>query len=443
MSQQHITNESAIFSLWLNWAVAVGALAMPELVGLFVPKVWIPLITFGIMFLLIVYRHTGGRFNAVSCDLIQMVCIRTLGISAIIMLLIAVAYVRGYVSMFYNPELINTDIPFLSILVEAPVAMIICFYYMMMGHSASVCRSCIIRYGTASERGFLGTIFLQESKYQLRFLLVLSAGLTLGCWIYYRLFYINVNLNTSDRFVFNWIPVIFFVLSIIYLGMRYFSLWGYYYNHIELNPRKRATTTTLRYIIICGDSVLLSRMGDGYHDIPDANKYDTPAEMHFPSRDHVGIGEAVKCLVDMSDIGPDDFTMRFMYKSTDLSGMSNVFHYICCIPAVDVLENTSLKGEWFSLSRLHRLLVNHGLAPLMAAEIHRLYTVTMAWKTYDSEGRRLYSIKNYRPNFRLDGICEWDVDFNNPAWLEVARFNEDKPFFRLRRYFRRRLSHGY
>ena len=118
MSQQHITNESAIFSLWLNWAVAVGALAIPEFVGLFVPKIWIPLITLGVMFMLILYRHTGGKFNASSCDLIQVICIRTLGISAVIMLIIAVIYARGYISAFYSEDVINTDIPFLAILIE-------------------------------------------------------------------------------------------------------------------------------------------------------------------------------------------------------------------------------------------------------------------------------------------------------------------------------------
>ncbi len=61
----------------------------------------------------------------------------------------------------------------------------------------------------------------------------------------------------------------------------------------------------------------------------------------------------------------------------------------------------------------------------------------MAWKTYNADGRRLYKVKNYRPIFRIKGIQDWDVDFNSPRWLNVARFNEDKPFYRLRRLFNR------
>ena len=80
------------------------------------------------------------------------------------------------------------------------------------------------------------------------------------------------------------------------------------------------------------------------------------------------------------------------------------------------------------------------LSPLLSTEINRLYTVAMMWKTYDREGRRLYRIKNYRPMFRINGIQDWDVDFNDPHWLYIARNNEDKPFFRLRKWWQKNIS---
>lgn len=126
-----------------------------------------------------------------------------------------------------------------------------------------------------------------------------------------------------------------------------------------------------------------------------------------------------------------------MYVSHEASGDRNTFHYICCPTSAEVMDKSSFKGEWYNLSQLERLLHNHELSPMLAAEIHRLYTVTMAWKTYDADGHRLYKVKNYHPLFRLNGICDWDVDFNSPHWLNVARLNEDKPFFRLRRLARR------
>ena len=80
MSEQRISNESAIFSLWLNWAVAVGTLAIPEFVGLFIPKIWLPMVTLGLMLLLIIYRYSGMRYEAMSCNLIQSICLKTLEI---------------------------------------------------------------------------------------------------------------------------------------------------------------------------------------------------------------------------------------------------------------------------------------------------------------------------------------------------------------------------
>ena len=65
----------------------------------------------------------------------------------------------------------------------------------------------------------------------------------------------------------------------------------------------------------------------------------------------------------------------------------------------------------------------------------------MAWKTYDRDGRRLYPIKNYRPTFRFRDFKTWDVDYNDLHWLDVATNNEDKPFYRLRRFWRKNFRH--
>lgn len=444
MSEQRISNESAIFSLWLNWTVAVGALAMPEFLGMFLPKIWLPLITFGIMALLAMYRNSGKKYEAMSCDLVQSICMKTLGYSAVIMLIIAIAYARGFVSIFYPEDVLNLYIPYLTILILGPVASLLCGIALLRGDSMEVCRMCIIRNGNASERGFLGKIFLQESRFQVRLLMILSVALSVLSWSYYALFYVNVNINGTDAFIYNWIPVIFYALSMVYLGLRYFSLWGYYYNHMEMNPHGNEPGSTMRYIILNGDNVFLAR-NEGYYDVPDNNRFDTPAMLRLSFSKSVTKEHAKEVFSDISDIPQDDYMMRFMYKSTDVSGMNNIYHFICCLENPEVMEHSRYQGKWYSLSQLQRLLYNHELAPMLATEIHRLYTITMAWKTYDSDGRRLYKIKNYRPNFRLNGICDWDVDFNNSHWLEVARLNEDKPFYRFRKLFQRRqkTSEGY
>ncbi|MCM1077109.1 MAG: hypothetical protein NC411_07090 [Bacteroides sp.] len=434
----HITNEKAIFTLWLNWTISVGCLAIPETVSIFLPKPWIPFVVFGLMFLLILYRNNGQKFKASSCDLVQTVCVRTLCTSAVIMIIISIIYARGFISLFYPEELINSEIPYLTILVLGPVAVFYTALALIEGDNASVCRRCIIRNGTASERGFLGKMFMQESRYQVRFLMFMSIVVSVTGWVYYAFFYINVNLNSADTFFFDWVPTIVYGLSIIFFGMRYFTLWSYYYNHIELNPFLSVNTSGVRFILLNDNDVYLSRT-EGFHDLPDGNKFDTPADISLSHRSYVSLEEATEHLCNMSGLMPEDFSLRFMYKSTDLSGRANIFHFICCLTSKDVIEKTAYRGQWCTLSQLQRLLYNHELTRILASEIHRLHTVTMAWKTYDSEGHRLYKIKRYRPAFRLKGICDWNVDFNDRHWLEVARFNEDSPFFRIRRIFNKRL----
>lgn len=437
MTQHHITNEKAIFTLWLNWTIAVGAIALPEFAALFVPRSWIPIITFAVMILLIIYRNTGKKFQASSCDLVQTICVHTLCVSAVIMVLISIIYARGFISLFYPEELLNVRIPYLTILILGPVATIYCLIYTIRGNRAGVCRRCIIRYGTSTERGFLGKVFSQESRYQVRFLMIISGVLSVITWTYYACYYINVNLNSSDRFFYNWIPSIFYGLSVIFFGMRYFTLWSYYYNHIEMNPRVCMNGSGVRFILLNDDNIFLSRIEE-FNDMPDGNKYDTPADVNLAHRNYISLEDASQYLVNLSGLDPESFNIRFMYKSTDMSGKANIFHFICCFRSKEAIADSSLRGQWYSLSQLQRLLYNKELTHMLTSEIHRLHTVTMAWKTYDINGLRLYKIKNYRPAFRLKGICDWNVDFDNPLWLDVARFNEDSPLFKLRRLLRRR-----
>lgn len=86
-----------------------------------------------------------------------------------------------------------------------------------------------------------------------------------------------------------------------------------------------------------------------------------------------------------------------------------------------------------SLGTLRRLTNEGRVSPLLCSEIDRIYKITMAWKSYDCQGYRLYVIKNYKPTFRLRDFRNWDVYNNDSNWLFVAINNEDIPFFRVKR----------
>ena len=89
---------------------------------------------------------------------------------------------------------------------------------------------------------------------------------------------------------------------------------------------------------------------------------------------------------------------------------------------------------------MSELINNKEMAPLFSAEFIRLYTIAMAWKTYTADGKRRYLIRNYVPTFRIRDIKNWDVDYNDIRWLDVARNNQDVPMYGLRRFWRRYVS---
>lgn len=438
MANRIISHESAILNLWLNWIVAVGALVIPVIMRVYLPELTIPAITFGVMGALILYDRFSLRGRWAVCPLLPSIAIWTLGISGILMIIISIIYSKGLINYISDAGLVNDHIPYLTILIVAPVLVGVILWSKFLGRRYSACQNCFITLGSESERGFLGKLFSQESKYQRNFLLAIAITEMILSWGYYIFFYINVNLNQPDKFFFGWIPVIMYAISVFYLGARYFTIWAYYFQDVEGSEKRHGASTAVRYLIVSGDNLYLSR-SEEFGDIPDSSLIDTPASLVIDHRHHISAKEAESLFRDMSRLHTEKLDFRFVYVSKEASGKRNTFHFVCCPAEKDVMASSAFsKGKWYNLAQVERLLHNHDLSHMLASEIHRIYTVSMAWKTYDYEGRRLYKVKNYRPLFRLNGICDWEVDFNSTHWMNVARFNEDKPFFRLRRLFRSR-----
>ncbi len=109
-------------------------------------------------------------------------------------------------------------------------------------------------------------------------------------------------------------------------------------------------------------------------------------------------------------------------------------HYAAFVKAEDY-PAVKDHGTWFTLDQLDRMIKTARLSAELTDEIYRIFTITMAWKTYDTEGRRLYPIKHYRPTFRLRDLKSWTVDYNDVSWFAIANNNQDRPFFRTRRFW--------
>jgi len=434
--KNQITTTDAIRMLWRNWAVAMGTPIVLILLPFIVSADWHPVMVFiAELVIYAVLRHNNER-RAPMCMLLLFVMTRVLFWSGLVMLVCNYLWSMGYYAQWF--ETYNVQHPYIPVLVMAPVGMVIFGWAMARNFSLGYCVRCRARNGSPAERGFIGRLFSQESQFQVRFIFWQCVVMTAVCYFYYFVFYINVNLNTADNFFFVWLPAVFYLVSLVYMGLRYFNIWAYYDNNFMIGEIGRGSSSSLRYLIFCNECVFLCEDHDPDGMFAGENRLDTPATLTFFFRREMQDHEARRCFSELSGIS--DYKLRPMYMSTTTSGNINTFHYIVDLESPGIVDDGRLTGRWYTMGELERLLNSNGLMPMLASEIYRLYTMTMAWKTYDIDGCRRYKIKNYRPTFRLKNITEWDIDFNDPVWMYVAVNNEDKPFYCIKRFWRKYIS---
>lgn len=433
------SNIKGIYLLWLNWAMVTGAFSLLVILSLWLSPVLVTLAAFAMQTGFYFLVRTNARRKVPVCYLLPHLASTILFITGVITLLVNFLYSRWMIYRVFDMATINVEIPFITVLIISPVTLVVTASAAWRGTSLGFCQECMARYGTPGERGFLGNLFSQEGKYQVRLLRNLAALLTLASWIYYVIEYVNVNINSPDRFMFFWAPMAVFIFSIIYMAMRYGGLWNYYSQNMTLMSGAMNRSTLLRYLIFWDNYLCVLPPQDN----PDTAmqighpRYDTPGTLRIPFRERMPEHEANEYFCTMTKMR--DVNMRFMYDNLLGNTECNVFHYLVFLDdeQKEILLSNHPSYQFISLGEIDNLLNSGQFNTMLSAEIVRLHTVAMAWKTYDNEGRRLYRIKHYVPTFRLRDVKKWDVDYADPRWFRISRINEDKPFFRLRRWWNR------
>lgn len=438
MSQQIRNNVKGIYLLWLNWVIVAGAISLLVMLSLWVRPVLMPLIAFAIQGTFYLLLKANRRRRVPVCFILPHIGIRIMFFSALVMLALNFLYSRWLVHHVFNPGTINPDIPFITVLIVAPITAACCLYALRKGSHYSFCVSCKIKYGTPAERGFLGKLFTQEGTTQARLLGIISGAVALIGWAYYFFEYVNVNLSDPDRFIFFITPLGLFIASIIYMALRYTGLWNYYTNYIDSSSMRNGPYTLIRYLVFWDNYIALLPPESNPDRIADlsADKYDTPEQLYIAARKNVTLSDAASFFTSRTGVHPSE--IRFMYSTVSGNADYNIFHFMCFLTTEekDLMLKENPGVEFVGLGKLHELINSRKCATLLSAEVIRLHTVAMAWKTYDENGRRLYRIKHYTPTFRLRDIHKWDVDYNNPMWLRIARFNQDSPLYNIRRLWK-------
>jgi len=431
----------AILSLWLGWLVSSGAITAIAVLSLWMTRIWLPIIALSLgLALYIVVRRNREAFTPM-CYVVPYVCIYVMVWSGIVMTAIDIINTPRIIE---HPMIDSREgtVPYLGALIVYPIAAAAYLYSAVKGYRLGYCRDCRRRFGNPSERGFLGMIFSQEGLFQRKTMAWLCCGMTITSWAYYFFDYINISLTEADIYVFFVLPAVIFIIANLCTGIRAMSIYYYYNRDFGSMLPNTNGTTTVRYIIICGNEIYLHIPDPKSETVIGDEKIDTPLKLRFPFRHNVSIQDARTWAMNfLQTPRASDIDIRFMYSNTSANAESNMFHYLVFAKSRDAIENSAIKGcEWFTIYDIDRMLKKHMCNLLFGAEIVRLHTIAMAWKTYDREGRRLYKIKNYTPTFRLCDIPKWDVDYNDSHWLYVAENNEDKPFYRWNKFWRRYIS---
>ena len=182
----------------------------------------------------------------------------------------------------------------------------------------------------------------------------------------------------------------------------------------------------MRFLIFCADELLL-HLG--------ANEsWDTPAEVTVGRTASLGMPRAELLFNEVS--GHPAPSMRYCFTNDGFATGSNMIHYAVFIDP-EQKDLFTHDDVWFNSYMLDSALSTSSLSPILANELFRIHTITMAWKTYDRNGRRLYPIRHYKPTFRLRDLRDWTVDYDDETWFDVAHNNEDRRFYKLRSFWDR------
>lgn len=430
-----IDYERVLAHQFVTWVVCFGCIVALAVAGWVVPHVWMPLVGVGLIMCMSIFENASKRKTGCHCSMMCDYTIFSLLLSIITMLAINLANTR-----WINTDVLgngNPQIPFISTLVVFTCTPIVFGVALLRRVKTMRCEACRHNSGYTLREVMEHNLFYSEAKALLFMAFYLSVALGIITALYCEFFYINININSPDVFVFFLVPSIAYVLSIFYLVQKYSSIKF----EIKMNGKVEKTeyNTMLRFLVLREDKLLLEMVTV---DEQKFGLWDTPAVIEIPYTDKVDEDRALAMLKERT--GNLDMKIRRLFSTSNRS--HNVFHFAVVLnPDSEtngelLNNNRMLKGEWFNIYEIDSMQRSGLVSRPFAYEIHRIYTMTMAWKTYDLKGKRLYPIKNYRPTFRLADFLDWNLDYDDQRWMMIAQNNEDRPFFKFKKFWRRHVT---
>ncbi len=380
--------------------------------------------------------------NNISDDGSCMVVVETMLYSLLGYTFVSILLVVIQVLDLYNfpNEIIFFNDPFLPSLILLPMTFVVSLFALLFKKSMLSYKRFRSQYGGFRERGYFGLMTNSETDIQLKNMVGVFAVLTAIIWYYYLNVYVNVNQNGRDWYVFLWIVVIAVILDEIYFMMRYYNLYLDLQEHNEIitpeELRDVTAHTYLRFYVICGEYVYIDR-----NSVDRLNQkkgvFDTP---FITKRTVNGIPTSeVKNIVERMT-GKKGGELRFFFgrhlAGVDKHSLLRYFYFL----DGDISEygDMGMDGEWIHFDDVKRI---YNAMPLKIStnalnDLSRLSTIILTERIYDEDGYRKNKIKSYKGNLTLSDVRKSTLDFQDDKWLNIANFNSDTKFFKIKKFLR-------
>ncbi|MDE7419796.1 MAG: hypothetical protein K2N35_06270 [Muribaculaceae bacterium] len=431
-------NSMQLYYLWRNLAwslLCVGIIMGGVHILPFYMAPALSLFLCGVLYTMI-WNNNGSKNG--SCMLIVETMLYSLLGYTFVSIILVVIQVLG---LYHFPnEIIFFNDPFLPSLILLPIALVVTAFTLFFKKSMPSYKQFRAQYGIERERGYFGLMINSETNLQLKNMVCVFAVLTAIVWYYYLNEYVSINQNGRDWYVFLWIVVIAVILDEIYFMMRYFNLYLDLQEHNEIiTPEELQDITAhtyLRFYVICGEYVYINR--NAFDRLNNkAGVFDTP---FITKRTVNGIPTSdVKKIVERMT-GKQDGELRFFY-GRHLAGIDkhSLLRYFYFLDGdISDYQDMAEEGEWVHFNDVKRVYNTMPLkiATNALADLTRLSTIILTEKTYDEDGYRKNKIKSYKSTLTLADVRKSNIDFQDDKWLNIADFNSDTKFFKLKKFLR-------
>lgn len=430
-------NSIRLYKLWKNLTIGmvsvIGMMAISKLLPFYLS----PVVSLVAAAFLYTYVYEARSKHDTSCMIVPFGLLYSLVAYSFVAIVLNVMYAWGVKGV--PPELVFFNNPYIPSLLACPVCFIVFLFMTLRKNKLRLCQECRLNNGNDVESGAMTSVFHQESQFQLKNLTLLFGILTAIIWTYYLVFYVNININARDWYMFTWLTIIFFVLDELYFIGRYYNLYLDLKENDEIimpdEIQDMTAKTYLRYYVICGNYIYVDP-----HAIDPKTPYreiiDTP---FFTKRtvNGIGIDEIKRTIRRMTGY---DGELRFFYgrKSLDMHNHSILRYFYFLDGEISEYQEMNTDGEWMDYEQIKYLYSNNPsrLAHISVVDTTRLATIILTEKTFDSEGYRKSKIKFYNPSFNLEDVRKSNLDFQDDKWLKISMFNSDTPFYTLKRRWR-------